>query len=178
MAEKTTIARPYAKAAFELANGEGKLGEWSEMLKLLSAIAVDADFIALASNPNVADEKVVETIIAVTGKGLVAGGENLVKLLAENKRFNVLPEIAEMFDVLRAEAEKTIDAEVISAFEVGAAEQDKIKTALKNRLGREVTLTCKIDESLLGGAIVRAGDLVIDGSVVGQLKDLASAMSR
>lgn len=178
MAEKITIARPYAKATFELASGEGKLGEWSEMLKLLSAIAVDADFAALAYNPKVADEKVIETILAVVDKGLVAGGENLVKLLVENKRLNVLPEIAEMFDLLRAEAEKTIDAEVISAFEVGSSEQDKIKTALKNRLGREVTLTCKIDESLIGGAIVRAGDLVIDGSVVGQLKGLASAMSR
>jgi len=178
MAEKITIARPYAKAAFELANGEGKLGEWSEMLELLSAIAADADFSALANNPNVADEKVAETLLGVMDKGLVAGGENLVKLLVENKRLNVMPEIAEMFGLLRAEAEKTIDAEVISAFEVGSAEQDKIKLALKNRLGREVTLTCKIDESLIGGAIVRAGDLVVDGSVVGQLKGLASAMSR
>ncbi len=178
MAEKTTIARPYAKAAFDLAHGEGKLGEWSEMLQLLSAIAADADFAALAANPKVADEKIAEAMISIVSNKMVTGGENLVKLLVENKRLNVLSEIAGQFDQLRADAEKTIEAEVISAFEVGAAEQDKIKTALKNRLGREVTLTCKIDESLMGGAIVRAGDLVIDGSVKGQLKDLAAAMSR
>ncbi len=178
MAEKITIARPYAKAVFDLATDEGKLGEWSETLQSLSAIAGDADFSALAANPSVADEKIVELMTSTAGDKLVAGGEGLVKLLVANKRIAVLPEIAEMFDELRAEAEKTIEAEVVSAFEVGEAEQKKIKAALKNRLGREVTLTCKIDESLLGGAIVRAGDLVIDGSVAGQLNGLASAMSR
>ena len=178
MAEKITIARPYAKAIFDLASGEAKLGEWSETLQLLSAIAADADFSALASNSSVAGEKVVELMMAVAGDKLVADGEGLVRLLVNNKRLNVLPEIAEMFGDLRAEAEKTIEAEVVSAFEVGKTAQEKIKAALKNRLGREVTLTCKIDESLLGGAIVRAGDLVIDGSVEGQLKGLASAMSR
>lgn len=178
MAEKTTIARPYAKATFDLAQGEGKLGEWSGMLQQLSAIAADAEFSALASNPTVDHAKLADLLISVAGKNMAAGGEGLVKLLVENKRLNVLPEIAEMFDELRAEAEKTIEAEVVSAFEVGTAEQDKIKAALKNRLGREVTLSCTIDESLIGGAIVRAGDLVIDGSVAGQLKDLAHSLSR
>ncbi len=178
MAEKITIARPYAKAVFELATDEAKLGEWSETLQLLSAISANTDFLVLANNPSVADDNIVELMVSIAGDKLVAGSESLVKLLVHNKRIRVLPEIAEMFDELRAEAEKTIEAEVISAFEVGEAEQKKIKAALKNRLGREVTLTCKIDESLLGGAIVRAGDLVIDGSVTGQLKALTSAMSR
>ncbi len=178
MAEKITIARPYAKAVFELATDEAKLGEWSETLQLLSAISADAEFSVLANNPSVAGDNIVELMVSTAGDKLVAGSEGLVKLLVNNKRIGVLPEIAEMFDELRAEAEKTIEAEIISAFEVGEAEQKKIKAALKNRLGREVTLTCKIDESLLGGAIVRAGDLVIDGSVTGQLKGLTSAMSR
>jgi F-type H+-transporting ATPase subunit delta len=178
MAEKTTIARPYAKAVFDLAQGESKLGEWSETLQLLSAIAADADFSAIASNASIANEKIVELIISITGDNLVAGSEGLIKLLVENKRLNVLSEIVEMFEGLRAEAEKTIEAEVVSAFEVDAAAQGKIKAALKSRLGREVTLTCKIDKSLIGGAIVRAGDLVIDGSAAAQLKSLASAMSR
>lgn len=178
MAEKTTIARPYAKAIFDLAEGEGKLGEWSETLQLLSAVATDADFSVLAGNTSIAGEKLAELMASIAGDKLVAGGESLVKLLVDNKRLSVLPEIAAMFEVLRAEAEKTIEAEVVSAFEVDAAAQDKIKTALKNRLGREVTLTCKIDESLMGGAIIRAGDLVIDGSAAAQLESLASAMSR
>ncbi len=178
MAEKTTIARPYAKAVFDLAQGESKLGEWSETLQLLSTIAADADFSAIAGNASIANDKVVELILSITGDNLVDGGEGLVKLLVANKRLNVLPEIVKMFEDLRAEAEKTIDAEVISAFEVDTAAQDKIKAALKSRLGREVTLTCKIDKSLIGGAIVRAGDLVIDGSAVAQLKSLATAMSR
>ncbi len=178
MAEKITIARPYAKAVFELATDEAKLGEWSETLQLLSAISANAEFSVLANNPSVADDNIVELMVSTAGDKRVAGSEGLVKLLVNNKRIGVLPEIAEMFDELRAEAEKTIEAEIVSAFEVGEAEQKKIKAALKNRLGREVTLTCKIDESLLGGAIVRAGDLVIDGSVTGQLKGLTSAMSR
>ena len=175
MAEKITIARPYAKAVFELATDEAKLGEWSETLQLLSAISANAEFSVLANNPSVADDNIVELMVSTAGDKRVAGSEGLVKLLVNNKRIGVLPEIAEMFDELRAEAEKTIEAEIVSAFEVGEAEQKKIKAALKNRLGREVTLTCKIDESLLGGAIVRAGDLVIDGSVTGQLKGLTSA---
>ena len=178
MAEKTTIARPYAKAIFDLAQGESKLGEWSETLQLLSVVAADADFSAIAGNASIANDKVVELMVSITGDKLVAGSEGLIKLLVENKRLDVLSEIAEMFEGLRAEAEKTIDAEVVSAFEVDTAAQDKIKAALKSRLGREVTLTCKIDKSLIGGAIVRAGDLVIDGSAAAQLKSLASAMSR
>ena len=177
MAEKTTIARPYAKAVFALAEAEGKLGEWSEMLQLLASIASDADIKALVGNPSVKQDDLISLFTDVAGDKLNEQGKNLVSVLLESKRVDVLPEITAMFDYLRAEAEKTVDAEVISAFEVSTAQQDKIKAALKNRLGREVTLTCKIDESLIGGAIVQADNLVIDGSVAGQLTRLASAMS-
>ena len=107
MAEKITIARPYAKAVFELATDEAKLGEWSETLQLLSAISANAEFSVLANNPSVADDNIVELMVSTAGDKRVAGSEGLVKLLVNNKRIGVLPEIAEMFDELRAEAEKT-----------------------------------------------------------------------
>ncbi|MEW5756883.1 MAG: F0F1 ATP synthase subunit delta [Pseudomonadota bacterium] len=178
MAEKSTIARPYAKAVFELAKAEGKFGGWSDMLRALAAVAGDPAAQKVFRSPSVSKEQVVSLIADVLGNTLSADGLNLVKLLAENKRLALLPEIAAMFEQLRAEAEKTIDAEVISAFEVSAAEQQKIKAALKNRMGREVNLSVRIDPSLIGGAIIKAGDLSIDGSVAGKLQRLATTLSR
>lgn len=178
MAEKSTIARPYAKAVFEFAQAEGKFGGWSDMLQGLAAVANDPAAERLFRSPSVSKEQIVSLITDVLGGKLSADGQNLVKLLAENKRLTLLPEIAAMFEQLRAEAEKTIDAEVISAFEVSAAEQQKIKAALKNRMGREVKLSVRIDPSLIGGAIIKAGDLSIDGSIAGKLQRLAITLSR
>lgn len=178
MAELMTIARPYAKAVFELAVEAGKLGQWSETLKLASQVVAAEELQGMIDNPSVARAKVGALIIEICGDKLSAEGKSFIKLLAENGRLKCLGAIFDTFENLRAEVEKTIDAVVISAFEVDDAQQQKITAALKKRLGREVSLTCKVDPSLVGGAIIRAGDLVIDGSAAGQIKQLASAMSR
>lgn len=177
MAEKSTIARPYSQALFELAQEQGKLKEWSDMLQLVAAITSDPQMQALISNTSIRKDQLAELVINVAGKYVDANGQNLIKVLAENRRLEFVPEIAKQYEVLRAEAENTLDAELISAFKVSADQQKKITGALEKRLGRKISLTTRIDSTLIGGAIIRAGDLVIDGSAVGQLQRLTNALS-
>lgn len=178
MAEVITIARPYAKAIFELAQSGNAFKEWSQMLATAAQVVSDPQMRAMIGNPRISNQQLVDIIIGICGASATAQARSMIRLLAENHRLACLPQIAALYEELRAEAEKTVEAEVISAFEVGEAEQQKIKAALKKRLGREVQLTCRVDATLIGGAIIRANDLVIDGSVAGQLTRLENALSR
>ncbi len=178
MAEKSTIARPYAQAAFDIAKEAGDLKGWSDMLQLLAVVASDALMQDMISNPAVETSKVVDVMTGVAGDNLNDTAKNFINVLAENGRLNVLTEIAELFEQHRAEAEKTVEAEVTSAFPLSDAQQKQLIDALKNRLGRDVSLITKTDESIIGGAIVRAGDLVIDGSVSSQLDKLGNSLMR
>ncbi|HEB92675.1 MAG TPA: F0F1 ATP synthase subunit delta [Gammaproteobacteria bacterium] len=173
MAEISTIARPYAEAVFGLAQAGGTLKAWSEMLRTLALITADSDMRALIGNTSVDKAKLAGLILDITGKAANEQNRNLVKLLAENRRLGALGEIAVQFETLKAEAEQTIEAEVVSASEVSKEQQQKIADKLKARLGRDVSLKCTIDESLMGGAIIKAGDMVIDGSVSTQLEKLS-----
>ncbi len=176
MAEKSTIARPYAQAAFDLAQETNDLKTWSEMLQLCAMIVCDEQVSRLIGNPGVSKDELVELILKVAGERLNTMGRNFIRVLANNGRLNVLPEIASLYEQHRADAERRVDAEVISAFPMSDAQQQALAASLKKRLGREVRLTASIDESLIGGAIVRAGDLVIDGSVSGHLNKLAQTL--
>ncbi len=178
MAEKNTIARPYAQAAFEIAQAENDLKAWSDMLQFLAAVAADETMQSVIDNASLDAAKVVDLLLSVCGDKLNDKGKNLVHVLAENRRLNVLPEVAALYETRRAEAEKTVEAEVASAFPLSDAQQKQIAAALKKRLGREVNLVARTDDSIIGGAIVRAGDLVIDGSVTGQLEKLTANLSR
>lgn len=173
MAEISTIARPYAEAVFELAQAGGTLKAWSEMLQTLALITADPDMQALIGNTSVDKAKLAGLILDITGKAANEQGQNLVKLLAENRRLGALEEIAVQFETLKAEAEQTIEAEIVSASEVSKEQQQKIADKLKARLGRDVSLKCTIDESLMGGAVIKAGDMVIDGSISTQLEKLS-----
>lgn len=177
MAEATTIARPYAQAAFEFAQESKKLQDWSDSLQFAAAVARDPQMSALIGNPKIAPEKLLELLTSVCGDQLKAERLNFIKILVDNGRLAVLPEIAELFEQLKADAEKTIKAVMTSASPVTKELQKKYETALKKRLGRDVTLECIVDESIVGGAVIRAGDLVIDGSVAGQLDRLASVLT-
>lgn len=176
MAEKSTIARPYAQAAFDLAEEKNDLERWSDMLQLCAMIVADEQVKRLIGNPNMSKDKLVELILKVAGDNLNTVGCNFIRVLSNNGRLNVLSEIASLYEQHRAEAERRVDAEVISAFPLSDAQQQSLVESLKKRLGREVRLTASTDESLIGGAIVRAGDLVIDGSVSGHLNKLAQAL--
>ncbi len=176
MAEKSTIARPYAQAAFDLAQDVNDLKTWSDMLQLCAMIVADEQVSRLVGNPEVSKEELVELILKVAGDNLNTVGCNFIRVLSNNGRLNVLSEIANLYEQHRADAERRVDAEVISAFPLSDAQQQSLVESLKKKLGREVRLTASIDESLIGGAIVRAGDLVIDGSVSGHLNKLAQAL--
>lgn len=177
MAELTTIARPYAEAVFRLADNKTERARWSEMLMYAASIAVDDDMRKLLNNARYTREQVLGLFLDICADKLDAQGRNLLKLLSENGRLTLLPEIAAVYEVLRADEEGTIEAEMITAYPVSEAQRSKIAAALAKRLGREVNLKVTEDKSLLGGAIIRAGDMVIDGSVQGKLEKLASSMN-
>ena len=177
MAEKTTVARPYAQAVFDLARSKGVLRDWSNTLQLAAAVVADPQMQRLISHPRIRKEQIQSLIMDVAGAGFSAEAKNFINVLIENRRLNLLPEIAAQYELYRAEAERTITAEVVSAFPVSNEQQARIAAALKKRLGREVSLNCTVDEALLGGAVIRAGDLVIDGSITGQLTRLSSVLT-
>jgi F-type H+-transporting ATPase subunit delta len=177
MAENITIARPYAQAIFSLAQEQSDLKGWSDMLAFAAAVAADPEMVTVIASPSFDSSQLADLFIEICGDKLNDAGKNMIRVLAENDRLSVLPEVAELFEAERAAVEGTVVAEVTSATALNDAQQQSIAEALKKRLGRDVTLECKIDESLLGGAIIRAGDVVIDGSVVGKLEKLATALA-
>lgn len=178
MAEFTTAARPYAKAVFELAQVSDRFEPWSEMLSFMAAVAHDPTMRAVLDSPSLTTKQAADIFISVCREQLDQQGENFVKLLAENRRLKILPEIAALFAFYRTEAEGKMEAEVISAQRLTENELTSITGALEKRLGRDVVITARTDPALLAGAIIRAGDLVIDGSIRGKLDKLAAAVSR
>lgn len=178
MTERTTLARPYAEAVFRLAAERKALKPWSEMLALATAVASDPQVAALIDSPRMPRARFVAFFLDVCGKKLDKDAANFIRLLYENHRLVLLPEIAALYEALRAAAESRIEAEVVSATAVSAAQLQDITTALKKRLGRDIDLKMRIDPALLGGIVIRAGDLVIDGSVQGKLHALATHLNR
>lgn len=178
MAETTTVARPYAQAAFRTAREQDALQRWSDMLELLAAIVMDESMRAVLGSPRLTTERKAELIIDIAGDQLDDGGRNLVRVLCANGRLALLPEISAQYRRAHAELERTLEATLVTAQPVEDAARDEIATALGDRLSRKVSLDTELDESLIGGAIVRAGDLVIDGSVKGRLERLTGTLSR
>jgi F-type H+-transporting ATPase subunit delta len=173
MAEKVTIARPYAKAAFQYARERNAFAQWSELLATASAVVVDEQVAKLLSSPRVTPNELIDLIAGVVGQNLDANGKNFLSTLAQNRRLGLLPEIAAMYEALRAEIERIADVEVVSATDLTEAQRARLTNSLKKRLQRDVRLHVSVDSSLIGGAIVRSGDLVIDGSLKARLDRLA-----
>jgi F-type H+-transporting ATPase subunit delta len=177
MESKTKTARPYAVAAFKQAQEEGRTDEWSRMLSLLATVAGDPTMAGLLANPKVKRDQLAELIIDVCGERLSDTGRNFVRVLAENRRMNLVREIASAYDEERARSEKRSDVLVTSAFELAPAEQNVINVAMTKRLGTKVDITLKVDSSLIGGVIIRCGDMVIDASIRGRLGALAQSIA-
>jgi F-type H+-transporting ATPase subunit delta len=177
VAERTTIARPYAKAAFDYARDAKALGPWSKGLQAAAAIVADPRVAEASKSPRWTEAQVIGLINDVAGADLDAGMQNFVRVLAQNHRLLLLPEIAEQFAALRAAIENTIDVEVVSAVPLDAAQADKLTAALSKRFKRQVRMQTSVDSSLLGGAVIRAGDLVIDGSLKGRLERLGTELA-
>ncbi len=147
------------------------------MLVIASEVALNEDMAKLLSHPGLTGQQQAQTLIDVCGDKLNVSGQNLVNVLAENKRISLLPQILEQFEHLKAELEKAVDVEIISAFEVSDESKQKLTDALKAKLAKDVRVTTTVDSTLVGGAIIRAGDMVIDGTVRGKLAKLAEAMN-
>lgn len=185
MADNNTIARPYAQAVFELAHEAGELTEWSRSLDTARQLLADGRVVEYLSNPTFDDaqrREFLTGLFADAGDTLLAGasrqGTNFLKLLLENGRIAVLPEIAEHFEVLKARVENLVDVIVTSASPLSGEQQAAISKALRARLGCDVKLETEIDENLIGGAVIKAGDVVIDGSLRSRLEGLANALAK
>jgi F-type H+-transporting ATPase subunit delta len=182
MADQSTIARPYAKAVFDVASKARDLDGWASALAAAGAIVADEIVRAHLRRPELDDAErakfVAHMCKGLPGTEVLKGGagENLLKLLSENDRLNVLPEIARQFEALKVEAESKVKAKLITAAKVDAKQAAKVVEALERKLGRKVDLELTVDPTLLGGAIVRAEDMMIDGSVRSRLERLAAAL--
>lgn len=185
MADNNTVARPYAQAAFEVASETDSLDELSRSLGVAKELLADGQVTAFLANPALSDAERVDFLHGLFAKAagedsVFAGssrhGTNFLRLLLENGRVGVLPEIADQFDELKAAVENTVDVTVTSATELSSEQTAAISSALKARLGREVRIETAIDKDLIGGAVIRAGDIVIDGSVSARLQGLTNAL--
>jgi F-type H+-transporting ATPase subunit delta len=176
VADAATIARPYARAAFEHAHAAGQLPAWGDLLARAAATVGDERVAALIGNPHVQRAELVALVAEVAGAG-DEKARNFIQLLADNGRLAALPQVAAQYAALRAEVENTVDVTVTSALPLTAEQSDKLAQALTRRLRRTVRLTATVDPSLIGGAVVRAGDFVIDGSLRGRVERLANTMA-
>jgi len=176
MAELSTLARPYAKAVFELARDEGKLAEWSALLAGLAAAVRDKQVAAAIGHPAVGRGQLADVLVQVMGGKASEHGKNLLKLLSEYSRLKLAPMLAEQFEALRAEHEQRVEVEIVSAAPVDAAQQQALVAAVKKKLARDVNVQWKTDPTLIAGARIRAGDTVIDGSISGELARLRQAL--
>jgi F-type H+-transporting ATPase subunit delta len=177
MSEAITTARPYAQAAFEEAQKLDDLKGWSEMLLSLAEATSHPDVRAVVTSPRVLKAQIDKLMEGLLGSQAKPQQRNFVRILVDNQRLLLLPEIVALFEVLRAEAEKTVNVVVDSAFELSASQQEKIISSLKARMGREIKLVCKVNKELLGGVVIRAGDKVIDGSARTRLGEMANALA-
>lgn len=181
MAEFDTAARPYAKAFFELAQEEGRLDAWQQGLDAAAAIAADPDMRTFLDSPDALPREIGEVFLSVleaAGHGADQDFGNAIRLLAENSRLPALPAVAAQYTLLKQEAEGSIEVMVVSAQALSAEQQEQIAESMARRLGKQVSLSAEVDTSLIAGAVITAGDLVIDGSASGRIEKLVNAVNR
>jgi F-type H+-transporting ATPase subunit delta len=177
MAESITIARPYARAAFEHAREQNALPVWSQLLSAARTAVEHPELAELLSSPHATAEELAQLIAEVCGNPADPAARNFLAILAENRRLDLLPEIAAIFEAERAEVEHVADVTVTSAIALTDLQRDRIAAALRKRLGCDVRLHCEVDPDLLGGALIRSGDLVIDGSLKSKLDRLSRQLA-
>lgn len=177
MQENLTIARPYAQAAFDTAQEAGEVAQWDAALQLLSRIVRDPDMRRVTLDPGVAREQVLALIFAVTGPTVPSGFHNFVNVVAQARRLPMVPEMATVFTAQRARQDNIADVEIVTAYELDAATEQRIVQAMRTRLGKEIRISQTIDANLIGGARVKVGDLVFDASLKGALSQLANVFN-
>lgn len=177
MAELSTLARPYAKAAFEFAVNANDLAGWSSQLSVAAAVSQSDKVTQVLNSPSLTSEQQAEQFISVCGEELSTNVQNFIKVLADNKRVSLLPEILALYDQFKSNREKSVDVEVATVFELDDAMQQKLSASLSRKLDRDVNLQTSVDKELIGGVVIRAADVVIDGSIRGRLAKLAESMN-
>lgn len=178
MLENSTIARPYATAVFELAQETGQVEEWSDALGLLGLLVADKTMRRLITNPKVSRQQLQDLVFDVCGDGLSDLGRNLVRILLQAERLQYSPYIKDLYEQMRAAAEGKVEVEVVTAYSLDSRQQDSIAGTISERLGKQVNISTSVDESLIGGAVIRAGDSIIDASLRGRLTELRNELAR
>ncbi len=176
MSELLTLARPYAVAVFKRALESKSVSDWSAMLEFLSVVIQDKEMAAVIANPKVGQEQLTQLLLDICQDQLTQEGANFLKLLIQNDRLILAPQISELYESYKAEQEGYVDVDVISAYALTKEEQKKFATTLGKKLDKTVHITTSVDKTLIGGFIAKAGDKVIDGSVKGQLQQLANKL--
>lgn len=177
MQENLTIARPYAQAAFKQAREQGALGGWSDVLAFLGALVSDPLMRRVIRNPRVARDTLAGIVLAIGGERFFPAAQNFVRVLVDAERLEVAPQIAALFEMLRADAERVAPVELTTAYPLEDADKASIEAALEQRFSRRVVLDTSVDAGLIGGAVIHAGDHVIDASVRGRLHQLAQRLA-
>lgn len=178
MIEPTTLARPYARAAFEHARAAGDLAAWQAALLELASITAEPKVAAAMRDPNQTAAQRAATLSSLAGDAVPSAVANLLAIMADNGRLSLLPAVAMLFDQLKQAVESTVAVHVTSAYPLSDAETQQLAETMQEKLARSITLTSETDPSLLGGALIRADDLVIDGSVRGRLNKLAGTLTQ
>ncbi len=178
MQEKLTIARPYAQAAFEQARDDSSIAAWSAALTRLATIVSDPDMDRVIADPRINKVRVIDLICELGDSIFSPRIRNFIRLLSEGRRLNIAPEISALFEDMKATEENVANVEVVSAFELDGSERDRIAAAIEQRLNKEIRITERIDRDLIGGAVVRVGDLVYDVSLHGGLTQLTNLFNR
>jgi len=176
MAELVTLARPYAQAAFDYARKADKMSEWTAALRTAATIAADPKFSSLIDDPRFSSTQLQQLLFDIGGDDFTPDVQNFLRTMVENGRLALLPQVSELYDQLCNKEQNRIEVEVVSAYMVKKDQQRQIAEALEKRFGKSVELHTRIDKSLIGGAIIRVGDEVIDGSLAGGLKQLANQL--
>lgn len=177
MAEIRTVARPYARAAFQKALASNALDSWSDALEQLGKVALNSNIAAYIAAPAATAKSKADKLAEICSEHLNGEQKNFIAVLAENNRLSLLPEIHSVFEALKAEQESNVQVVLTTAYPLDGSAEEKITSALKSKLNSDVTVETAVDASLLGGALIKVGDSVIDGSVKGRLAKLATAMN-
>ena len=177
MFSRITLARPYARAAFQAARNADRLADWRECLTFAAGIAAAPEMQEVIDNPRIERARLVELFREMGGERFDEAFMNFLEAVAHHDRFELLPEIAAQFEHLRREAERRVHVQVTSAYPLESGERDALSARLQKRFGREVDLEVEVDDSLIGGVVIRAGDEVIDGSVRGRLEQLGKQLA-
>ncbi|MAJ86758.1 MAG: F0F1 ATP synthase subunit delta [Cellvibrionales bacterium TMED148] len=177
MAELHTLARPYARAAFEVACDSADLGGWSRRLALLGRVTQEPSIIELLSSPSLTGLKKASVLKEICGDDLDKSIENFLLILSENRRLQLMVQIAQQFEIMKANHEKAIDVDILAARQLEDEQLNKLNSVLAKKLGRKINMQVQLDQNLLGGVVIRAGDTIIDGSIRGRLTKLADSLN-